>query len=686
MLKTLGLLLLSLYFCAAPLAAAPVSESPAPEETQPPSVDDLFRAREWKALDEALALSPELTPQELSLAANAMWYQSRWAESLEYMNRVGDRYPLEVAPYARLLSVLALERLSLSKEAYAAALNLYKSRPPSIVRYYVIYALSRFTTNVSEKEKWLRRMAESASNKASELTALRELASIGRLSAPDALALLKLEPRNSLALKAVLKAPESAEKNYRLGYAAYLAGRHDEAVKYLRKLKFNAAYGESGTYYLAMSLSRLNRPLEAEPLFEKLVFKKGGDYVARALARLSLMFGGPAESKALAAMTKAVKSKDAAVASSALYSLATSRWENAAWARSEYIRRFPGASRSADMLWQSGWEKWLEGDYEEAVSFWTRAGGGARGDAMAKLLYWRAKALALLKRDKEAEALNEWLRREHSLSIYSFLSVPGGVLKISEEPLPDELLTDEGSELERWGFMTHARLALVGQNDLASRMRRASLSLWLGQEGQAYGDLRGSLDGLLRGDTLPRALLELAYPRPYRKIVEAAGKRFGVDPLLLWSIMRQESSFDPGATSWVGAAGLMQLMPATAAGEAKRVGLKKYSSYNVSDNVTMGASHIGGLIAKFKRLDWAVAAYNGGGGSVDRWNRERGGWEADAWMESVPFRETNGYVKKVLANYEVYKKLYAAPAEPEMKPLSGDLSEDLAPKPNGKGD
>ena len=72
----------------------------------------------------------------------------------------------------------------------------------------------------------------------------------------------------------------------------------------------------------------------------------------------------------------------------------------------------------------------------------------------------------------------------------------------------------------------------------------------------------------------------------------------------------------------------------------------------------MGTSHIGGLIARFERLDWAVSAYNAGGGNVNKWNAERGDWEQDAWMESVPFRETNDYVKKVLGNYEVYKKLY----------------------------
>ncbi|MDY3868632.1 MAG: transglycosylase SLT domain-containing protein, partial [Pyramidobacter sp.] len=622
-------------------------------------------ARDWKGLNALLAASPELTPKEMSLTANAMWYQSRWEDSLEYMKRVGDAYPAEVLPYARLLSVLALERLERFKEAYGAALDLYKSNPPNLVRYYTVYALSRLTSNPAEEEKWLRRMAASSSSSAGELTALKALAAIDRLAAPDALKLLKLDPRNAAALKYAEKIPESPEKNYRLGYSAYVRGRYADAVKHLEKLKLNAAFGESGAYYLAMSLSRLKRPLEAMPLFSSLVFREKGSFVSRSLSRLSLMLGGAAEPQALDVLLRAARSKNTVQASSALYSLATSRWEKADWARSEYIRRFPSASRRGDMLWTAGWKAWLNNDAQSALELWTQAAGSSRGDRMARLLYWRAKALDSLGRTQEADGLREWLRREHSLSIYSFLTVPGGVLKVTSGPLPEELQNVEKTELEQWGFMTHARMELAGRKDAASRMNRASIALWLGQEAQAYADMRGVLGGLMTGDALPRGLLELAYPRPWRREVERAAKQFGVDPLLVWAIMRQESSFDPGATSPAGAAGLLQLMPATAAMEAKKVKLSRYSLYNISNNVTLGTSYISYLIESFKRLDWAVAAYNGGLGNVGKWNKTRGGLETDAWIESIPFAETNTYVKNVLSNYEVYKTLYAPSRQPE---------------------
>lgn len=638
-----------------PLAAAAAPSVSAAEQ----AAEKLFLTRSWKSIDELLEHREELSPRTLSLAANALWYQSRWSDSLELMKQIGSRYPRSVAPYAGLLKALALERTERPGEAYQAGLALYQTKStPQLVRYYAMYLLFRLTGNVDEKEKWLRRMADAAGSKDQEAETLGELAKLGRMKPDDALRLLNLEPRSAAALKIAEKAPSSPQRSYRLGYAAYLDGRYQDGVKFLSRLKWDGPYGESGTYYLAMCWQRLGKPQLAAPLFEKLVFKKDGGYVPRSLSRLSLMIGGPAEKEALGAMLKAVDDKDALRAASALYSLATSRWSEAGEARDNYIGRFPNGTHANALLWSKGWDAFCRKDYETALKNWELSAAPPGSPSAARLLYWRVRALNDLDRAAEAEKYKKELGDDYALSIYSFMAFDGGSLEIADAPLPKELSPAPASELERWGFMTHARMLLTGRNDLPSRMRRSQLARWLGLEAQAYADLRGAVESKLKGREIPRPLLELVYPRPYRAAVEAQAEKVGVDPLLIWSIMKQESSFDPRATSWVGAAGLMQLMPATAAGEAKKIGLKKYSSYNPADNIAMGASHIGGLTARFKRLDWAVSAYNAGGGNVNNWNAERSGWERDAWMESVPFRETNDYVKKVLGSYEVYKKLY----------------------------
>ena len=127
----------------------------------------------------------------------------------------------------------------------------------------------------------------------------------------------------------------------------------------------------------------------------------------------------------------------------------------------------------------------------------------------------------------------------------------------------------------------------------------------------------------------------------------------------MWAIMRQESAYRPDARSWVGAAGLMQLMSATAREEARRAGLSTYNLYNPYDNIRLGTSHLRWLMRSFARPEYVMAAYNAGSGNARKWLRD-GGDRLDLvhWIERVAFTETNGYVQRVSANLEIYRRLY----------------------------
>ncbi len=108
----------------------------------------------------------------------------------------------------------------------------------------------------------------------------------------------------------------------------------------------------------------------------------------------------------------------------------------------------------------------------------------------------------------------------------------------------------------------------------------------------------------------------------------------GVDPALISAVVANESGFDPSATSRAGAAGLMQLMPATAAA------LGVTDRYDPVQNVRGGATYLRSLIERFGAdLPTALAAYNAGPGTVER---RRG---------LPPFPETQRYVERVLATY-----------------------------------
>ena len=117
-------------------------------------------------------------------------------------------------------------------------------------------------------------------------------------------------------------------------------------------------------------------------------------------------------------------------------------------------------------------------------------------------------------------------------------------------------------------------------------------------------------------------------------MISKISKKYGVDEKLVQAVIKQESGFNPKAVSHCGAQGLMQLMPAT----AKGLGVK--DTLNPVQNVDGGVRHLKGLLARYNgNLILALAAYNAGGGTVDKY----GG--------VPPFKETQNYVRSILANY-----------------------------------
>ena len=142
------------------------------------------------------------------------------------------------------------------------------------------------------------------------------------------------------------------------------------------------------------------------------------------------------------------------------------------------------------------------------------------------------------------------------------------------------------------------------------------------------------------------------FPTPHRELIEKKARQAGLEPAVVFGLIRQESRFITDARSHVGASGLMQLMPATARWTAKQVGLP-YTPEQITDrevNLQLGAAYLKRVLDDFDgSLAMAAAAYNAGPGRPRRW-REGVPMEPAAWAESIPFNETRDYVKKVLSN------------------------------------
>jgi len=139
--------------------------------------------------------------------------------------------------------------------------------------------------------------------------------------------------------------------------------------------------------------------------------------------------------------------------------------------------------------------------------------------------------------------------------------------------------------------------------------------------------------------------------------------RTKVDPLLLASIIRAESSFNPFAESHRGAVGLMQVMPATAQQLAHELKLNYQDAddlYVQDINLTMGAVYFSRQLKAFQgNLVLALAAYNAGPAKVKAWHLDTYGREQDDLIAAVPLPSTRAYVRRVLLYYEVFKKMQA---------------------------
>lgn len=149
------------------------------------------------------------------------------------------------------------------------------------------------------------------------------------------------------------------------------------------------------------------------------------------------------------------------------------------------------------------------------------------------------------------------------------------------------------------------------------------------------------------------------YPILYKEEIAVVSERYGIDPALVFAIVRTESGFDPFTVSAKGATGLMQIMPLTGQYIAEKRGIAEYDLFDVNTNLDFGCYYWKYLSEKFYGLTETAAAFNAGEGTVSGWLKNRGYSSDGKRLNDIPYNETKEYVEKIFESLERYRKLYA---------------------------
>ena len=435
---------------------------------------------------------------------------------------------------------------------------------------------------------------------------------------------------------------------YQLGVLNYQRGRFDEAAGYFwRDINLSGAHGDDSLFYLVRIALQRNRQSEALTLARRLIH----DYPQSSLAPRSLY-----------AIAQLREDKGALGPALGLYR--------------EAGERFPGTRWGHRALWSVGWVQYRAQQWRAARDEWLHIARGDAGEIAPAAHYWAARAAESLRRSDLASEEYRQVAVQYPDSYYGQraaarlnMTVRATVAALTEIPTGELQWFDRYRELDMLAQVDDATSELAAAADKAPPQYRATVGAILSQRYAQQGDVgRGiAMAEQVRdlaggaGHGLPLILWEALYPQAFWETIIKAAARSGADPYLVAGVIREESRFDPQAVSPASAYGLMQLLPGTAKGAARLVGVPAPSTQGLFDpqtNILLGSVVLQELWVRYNRVDLALAAYNAGPGAVGQWQAQRGALDPEAFVEEIPFQETRNYVKTVMQSAAIYKWLY----------------------------
>lgn len=506
------------------------------------------------------------------------------------------------------------------------------------------------------------------------------------------------------------------------GIVDYYAGQYDVGLVALdRYIQENPTHDGTASYFRALTLREMKRTQEAILAFDNFIKaypahprwtdaweQKGflewavqGEYEAGAKTFIDFVAAVPTSSAAPSFLMSAARVTER----NGRLAEAAGIWERVA-------NEYPASDQVPDALFLAGIAQYRLGDYTSALTLFqrdlllsTRARDIARaylwigkaqeklGEAASAEKSWQQAQLAdpngyyslraqdiLLRRppfesppsinldidlQKERKDAEVWMRLTFDLPSDTDFSGPG--------TLAQDARFIRGTELWELGMYEEARLEFESLRDSvksspADSFRLANHLLDIGLYRTAIFAARevltlAGLESQSASLTAPAYFNHVRYGLYYRDLILPEEERYGMDPLFMFSVIRQESLFEGFVRSSAGARGLMQVIPSTGAQIAGELNWPPLYTdldlYRPNVSIRFGTYYLdknrkllGGSIYA------SLAAYNGGPGNAIAW-RELAGDDPDLFLEVVRFQETRDYIRYIYEIYSTYRTIYS---------------------------
>lgn len=344
----------------------------------------------------------------------------------------------------------------------------------------------------------------------------------------------------------------------------------------------------------------------------------------------------------------------------------------------EVVAKYPTGRFAERAFWKAGWWAYRLGRFTDAAALFDRgAAQFPRSDYRPSWLYWSGRALAQAGDAETGVARMRLAATDYHNSYYGRLAVKrlagqrGAAVKptLQRQPASANVPT-----AQRIALLLAAGLNTEAMSELLYAQRvwgdSPQLQATIALTHRRLGNVRAGINAMKRaypqylaagGETLPAEILRVIFPLDYWPLLQKYAAQRNLDPYLLAALVAQESNFDPVVVSHANAFGLMQVLPSTGRGLARKVGVHPFSTKRLQEpevNVRLGTQYFADSIRRFGGEHFALAAYNAGDSRVAKWQRERPGMPQDEFIDDIPFPETQNYVKRILGTAEDYRFLY----------------------------